>query len=158
MTVIRNHYFTILKLVCTIKGFTLYQIKQTALKSDYNFTTYSKFIDTNWIKELQIWKPLPPIWASCSISTKWQATGFWALASHFSKLSPKDLHTWLCCWYFWHFTAFTFVKKRMIEECTSRTIPILSIIWISGFWCWIWWRWRGPSRPNYNINNNYAVQ
>jgi len=31
---------------------------------------------TIWIKELETWKPLSPIWASNSISRKWQATGF----------------------------------------------------------------------------------
>jgi len=29
-------------------------MKQTALKSGYNFTTYGKFTDTSWIEELQI--------------------------------------------------------------------------------------------------------
>jgi len=45
--IVRNHYFIIQKLSSVIKGFILYQIKQTALKSDYNFTTYGKFTDTN---------------------------------------------------------------------------------------------------------------
>jgi len=42
-----NRYFIILKLFWVIKGFILYQIKQTALKSGYNFTTYDKFMDTS---------------------------------------------------------------------------------------------------------------
>ena len=51
--VVHNHYFVILKLFLTIKSFILYQLKQTALKSDYNFTSYGKLMDTNWIEELQ---------------------------------------------------------------------------------------------------------
>ena len=47
MVIVRNHYFIILKLSIVIKGFILYQIKQTALKSSYNFTTYGKFTDTS---------------------------------------------------------------------------------------------------------------
>jgi len=47
--IVRNHHFNILKLSSFIKGFILYQIKQTALKSGYNFTTYGKFTDTSWI-------------------------------------------------------------------------------------------------------------
>jgi len=43
--ILRNHYFIILKLVQAINGFI--QIKQTVLKSDYNFTTYGKFTDTS---------------------------------------------------------------------------------------------------------------
>src|SRR6218665_2211145 len=35
--IIRNHYFIIPKLFRVTKGFILYQIKQTALKSCYNF-------------------------------------------------------------------------------------------------------------------------
>ena len=42
-----HHYFVILKLFRTIKGFIHYQKKQTALKSGYNFTTYGKFMDTS---------------------------------------------------------------------------------------------------------------
>jgi len=42
-----NHYFTILKLLRAIKLFILNQIKQTALKSDYNFTRYGKFTYTS---------------------------------------------------------------------------------------------------------------
>ena len=44
--VILCNHFIILKLFRTIKGFILYQIKQTALKSGYNFTSYGKFSDT----------------------------------------------------------------------------------------------------------------
>jgi len=44
-----------------IQVFILYQTKQTALKSGYNFTTYGKFTDTSWIEELQTRKPLSPI-------------------------------------------------------------------------------------------------
>jgi len=61
--IVRNHYFVILKLFLVIKGFILYQIKQTALKSGCNFTTYGKFTDTRWIEELQTRKPLSFIWA-----------------------------------------------------------------------------------------------
>ena len=45
--VIVIHYFIILKLFWAIKGFILYQIKQTALKSGYSFTSYAKFTDTS---------------------------------------------------------------------------------------------------------------
>jgi len=83
--IVCNHYFLILKLFWVIKGFILYQIKQTALKSGYNFTTYHKFTDTSWIEELQTRKRLSPIWASSSISRKWQVMGFWALASQISN-------------------------------------------------------------------------
>jgi len=71
-----NHYFIILKLLWSIKFFILNQIKQTALKSGYNFTTYDKITDTSWNEELQTWKPLSSIWAYCSISRKRQTTGF----------------------------------------------------------------------------------
>jgi len=37
--ILRNHYFNILKLFWAIKGFILRQIKQTTLKSGYNFST-----------------------------------------------------------------------------------------------------------------------
>jgi len=74
--IVRNRYFVILKLFWVIKGFVLYQIKQTDLKLGYNFTTYGKFMDTGWIEELQTRKPLSPVWASSSISGKRQATGF----------------------------------------------------------------------------------
>jgi len=70
--IVRNHYFVILKLFRVIKDFILYQIKQMALKSGYNFTIYGKFMDTSWIKEMQTRKPLSPIWTS--ISRKRQAT------------------------------------------------------------------------------------
>jgi len=59
-----------------MKGLTLYEIKQTALKPGYNFSTYDKFTDTSWTEELQTQKPFSPIWASSSISWKQQATGF----------------------------------------------------------------------------------
>ena len=36
ITIVCNHYFIILKLFWVIKGFILYQIKQTTLKSGYN--------------------------------------------------------------------------------------------------------------------------
>jgi len=74
LIILCNHHFIPLKLFRTIKGFILYQINQTALKSGYNFTTYSKFTDTSWIQELQIQKPLFPIWASNSISRKRRAS------------------------------------------------------------------------------------
>jgi len=45
--IVRNHYFIIQKLSSIIKGFILYQIKQTASKSGYNFTTYGKFMHTS---------------------------------------------------------------------------------------------------------------
>ena len=45
-----NHYFIILKLFWTTKGFFLYNIKQTELKLSYNFTTYGKHTDTSWIE------------------------------------------------------------------------------------------------------------
>jgi len=44
--IVRNRYFIILTLSCAIKGFILYQIKQTTLKSGNSFTTWSKFLDT----------------------------------------------------------------------------------------------------------------
>src|SRR6218665_2398662 len=69
-----NHHFIILKLFRAIKSFILYQIKQTALKSGYNFTSYGKFTDARRIANL---KPLSPIWDSSSITGKRQA-----LASH----------------------------------------------------------------------------
>src|SRR6218665_1092826 len=45
--IVHNDYFLILKLFRVIKGFILYQTKQTALKSGYNFKTYGKFTDTS---------------------------------------------------------------------------------------------------------------
>jgi len=79
--IIRNHFFIqYSEIIPGNKG--LYSVsnktnsKVTALKSDYNFTTYGKFTDTSWIEELQTWKPLSPTWASSSISRKRQATGF----------------------------------------------------------------------------------
>jgi len=45
--ILSNHYPIILKLFGAIKGFIMYQIKQTVLKSGYNFSTYDKFTDTN---------------------------------------------------------------------------------------------------------------
>jgi len=39
--ILRKHYFIIFKLIRPIKFFILNQIKQTALKSGYNFTTYA---------------------------------------------------------------------------------------------------------------------
>jgi|SRR6218665_3310805 len=74
--IIRNHYFITLKLFWAIKGFILYQIKQTALKSGFNCTTYGKLTETSGIEEFQKRKPLSPIWASSSVSRKQQATGF----------------------------------------------------------------------------------
>jgi len=74
--ILRNHWFIILKLFRVIKGFILYRIKQTTLKLDYNYTTYGKFMDISWNEELQTRKPLSRIWASSSISSKRQATGF----------------------------------------------------------------------------------
>ena len=71
-----NHYIILLRLFWAIKGFILYQIKQTALKSGYNFSTYDNFTDTRWNKELETRKPLSHIWASSSISRKRQTTGF----------------------------------------------------------------------------------
>jgi len=47
--VLCNYHCMLLKLFWAIKGFILYQIKQTTLKVDYNFTTYSQFTDTRWI-------------------------------------------------------------------------------------------------------------
>ena len=76
--VVHNHYYItcIMKLFWVIKGFILYQIKQTALILGYYFTTSGKFTDTSWIEELQNRKSFSPIWASSSISRKRQATGF----------------------------------------------------------------------------------
>ena len=71
-----NHYFIILKLFRAIKDFILHSIKQTALKSGYNFTSYDNFTNTRWIEELQTWKSFSPIWVSSSISRKQQTTGF----------------------------------------------------------------------------------
>jgi len=73
--ILRNHCFIILKLFLAIKDFILCQIKHTALKSGYNFSTYDKFTDTSRIEELQTRKPLSPIWASSSIYRKRQTTG-----------------------------------------------------------------------------------
>ena len=54
--ILRNHYFIILKLFQAIKFCILNQIRQTALKSSYNFTTYGKFMDTMiWCHHL-IWR------------------------------------------------------------------------------------------------------
>src|SRR6218665_2258104 len=74
--IVRNHRFFILKLFRVIKGFILYQTKQTGLKSGYKFRSYDKFTDTCRIEELQTRKPLSRIWASGSISRKRQTTGF----------------------------------------------------------------------------------
>ena len=52
-----NHYPIILKLFGTIKGFIMYQIKQTALKSGYNFSAYDKFAYASWIEELKTRNP-----------------------------------------------------------------------------------------------------
>jgi len=68
--IVHSHYFIILKLFRVVKGFILYQIKQTTLKSDYNFTSYGKFTDTSRIEELQTQSPIFPIWVSSSISKK----------------------------------------------------------------------------------------
>jgi len=76
IVIIRSHYFIIVKLFRVIKGFILNQIKQTDIKSGYDFTIYGKFTDTSLIEELQTRKSLSPIWASRSISRKRQATGF----------------------------------------------------------------------------------
>jgi len=51
--ILDNLNFITLKLLWAIKSFIRYQIKQTALKSGYNCTTYAKFKNTRWIKELQ---------------------------------------------------------------------------------------------------------
>jgi len=59
-----------------IKGFILFQIKQTALKSGYKFTSYGKFMGTRQIEELKTQKPVSPIWVSSSITRKRQTTGF----------------------------------------------------------------------------------
>jgi len=69
-----NHCFIILKLFRAIKFFILNQIKLMA--SGFNFTTYGKFMDTSSIEELQIRKPLSPIWAFSSITRKRQAMSF----------------------------------------------------------------------------------
>ena len=45
--ILLNHYFIILKLFRAIKFFILNQIKQMALNSGYNFTTYGKFMNTS---------------------------------------------------------------------------------------------------------------
>jgi len=74
-----NYHFIILKFFSAIKGFILHQIKQTALRSGYNFTPHGKFTDTNWIEELQTRKPLSTICASSSISRKRQAMDFESL-------------------------------------------------------------------------------
>jgi len=69
-----NYHFIILNLFWAIKGFILYQIKQTALKSGYNFSTSNKFTDTSWIEELQKQKPLSLIWSVAQYleSDKWR--------------------------------------------------------------------------------------
>ena len=85
-----NHYFIILNLFLAIKSFILCQIKQTALKLGYNFTTYSKFTNTGWINKLQTWKPLSRIWASSSISRKRQATGLEPLCHIASGTSTPE--------------------------------------------------------------------
>ena len=90
--IIRNHCFIILKLFCNITGFILDQIKQTALKSGYNFTTYGKFTDTSWIEELQTRKHLSLIWAFNSISRKRQATVF----EPFCHIYIHILHSQYC--------------------------------------------------------------
>jgi len=80
--IVRNHYFTILKLSSFIKGFILYQMKQAALKSGYNFTTYGKFMDTSELKNCKLENPSPlfrplalylwggkrRVWAPCSVT------------------------------------------------------------------------------------------
>jgi len=74
--ILGNHYFIILKLFRAIRDFILYQIKQMAFKSGFDFTSYGKFMDTRWIKDLKTRKSLSPIWISSSISRKRQMTGF----------------------------------------------------------------------------------
>src|SRR6218665_4055576 len=59
IVIIRSHYFIIVKLFRVIKGFILNQIKQTDIKSDYDFTIYGKFTDTSLIEELHTRKPSP---------------------------------------------------------------------------------------------------
>src|SRR6218665_600382 len=45
--IVLNHYVIVLKLLRVIKGFIIYPIKQTALKSGYCFITYGKFMDAS---------------------------------------------------------------------------------------------------------------
>ena len=75
-----NHYFITLKLFRAIKGFILYQIKQTVLKSGHKFTSYGKFTDTRCIEKIAnsnnpslIFRPLAQYLGSD------KATGFEAL-------------------------------------------------------------------------------
>jgi len=60
------------------------------LKLGYKFTTYGKLTETSGIDELQIRKPLSPIWIHSSISRKQQAMGFEPSSKYGSK--PKNEH------------------------------------------------------------------
>jgi len=64
-----------------------------ALKSGYNFATYSKFTNISWVEELQTRKPLSPFWAFSSISRKRQVMGFEPLCH---KCDPWS--KWVTCW------------------------------------------------------------
>src|SRR6218665_2612534 len=69
-----NYHFIILNLFWAIKGFILYQIKQTAL---IWVTTLQLLANSQTtIEKLQTSKPLSPISTSSSISRKRQVTGF----------------------------------------------------------------------------------
>jgi len=54
-----NHHFIILKLFLVIKVFILYQIKQTALKSGHNFTTYANSQTPAELKNCKLEYPSP---------------------------------------------------------------------------------------------------
>ena len=55
--IVRNHLFLILKLFWAIKGFILYQTKQTALKSGYDFKSYDKFTEPAVLKNCKAENP-----------------------------------------------------------------------------------------------------
>jgi len=75
-----NFHLIILNLFWAITDFILYQIKQTALKSDYTFSTYNKFI--NWIQaELKNFKLENPTLLFGLLAQYVGSDGFWALAS-----------------------------------------------------------------------------
>jgi len=89
--IVSNNYFIILKLSRAIKGYILYQVKQTAFKSDYKIILFVKLTDTCWIEELQTRKSLSPIWASSSLSRKRQTTDFEPLRHKYVRF--------VCCTY-----------------------------------------------------------
>ena len=52
-----NHIFILLTLLWAIKGYILYQMKQTALKSGYNFSTYDKLTTPAEVKNWKLETP-----------------------------------------------------------------------------------------------------